>query len=136
MVPVPREHARRPQRMIVHQASLLGRNIDVAVSESSGEASERDGRRLVEDVMQLAIMQEQVVERGNATRPALPQVLDRLHVWTRSARSDEVLDPGPKNPITRADMREELAERAHEVVLLPEVEEPKDAAAKLIKLCR
>ena len=45
------------------------------------------------------------------TRPALPQVLDRLHVWTRSARSDEVLDPSPKNPFARATVRELAATR-------------------------
>ena len=45
-----------------------------------------------------------------------------------------VCHPCPHSLFTRGDVREELAERDLEVALLPEVEEPKDAAAKLLKL--
>ena len=63
-------------------------------------------------------------------------VLNSLHIGNRRACGNMVCHPCPHSLVTRADVREELAERAHEVALLPEVEEPKDAAAKLIKLRR
>ena len=53
VVVVNPKHASRPQRMVVDQASLIGRDFDVAVSEGSGEVSERDGRRRLENVIRL-----------------------------------------------------------------------------------
>ena len=84
----------------------MGSHVHIAISEGSGEVSERDGRRLVEDVIQLAFMLEQVVERGNTKKPTLPAVLDRLDVRAATVSSDEVLDPSLKNPLTCADVRD------------------------------